>query len=88
MRHALGLLLVAAALLNIRTANAGDLVVVVNPTSGIEQLTRNQIIDIFLGRYRKLPSGAVAFEADGASLGVAPPFSTRIETSSYFIAST
>jgi hypothetical protein len=64
MRQALGFLLVAAALLNIRTAGAGDLVVVVNPNSGIEQLTRNQIIDIFLGRYRKLPSGAVAIPID------------------------
>ena len=63
MRHALALLLVAA-LLNMRTAVAGNLVVVVNPSSGIEKLTRNQTIDIFLGRYRKLPSGAVAIPID------------------------
>jgi hypothetical protein len=63
MRHALALLLVAA-LLNMRTAIAGNLVVVVNPSSGIEKLTRNQTIDIFLGRYRKLPSGAVAIPID------------------------
>jgi hypothetical protein len=63
MRQALAFILVAA-LLNIRTAGAADLVVVVNPASGIEQLTRNQIIDIFLGRYRKLPSGAVAIPID------------------------
>src|SRR5579864_5027015 len=64
MRHAWALLLVAAALLNIRSAGAGDLVVVVNPASGIDKLTRNQTIDIFLGRYRKLPSGAVAMPID------------------------
>ena len=56
--------LLVAALLNIRTAGAGNLVVVVNPASGIEKLTRNQTIDIFLGRYRKLPSGAVALPID------------------------
>ena len=57
-------LLLVAALLNMRTAVAGNLVVVVNPSSGIEKLTRNQTIDIFLGRYRKLPSGAVAIPID------------------------
>jgi ABC-type phosphate transport system substrate-binding protein len=56
--------LLVAALLNIRSAGAEDLVVIVNPASGIEQLTRNQVIDIFLGRYRKLPSGAVAIPID------------------------
>lgn len=56
--------LLVAALLNIRTAGAGNLVVVVNPASGIENLTRSQAIDIFLGRYRKLPSGAVALPID------------------------
>jgi ABC-type phosphate transport system substrate-binding protein len=63
MRHAVAFLLVAV-LLNIRTAGAGNLVVVVNPASGIEKLTRNQTIDIFLGRIRKLPSGAVALPID------------------------
>ena len=58
------MLLLVAALLNIRSAGAEDLVVIVNPASGIEQLTRNQVIDIFLGRYRKLPSGAVAIPID------------------------
>jgi ABC-type phosphate transport system substrate-binding protein len=63
MRHACAFLLLAA-LLNMRTAGAGNLVVIVNPTSGIDQLTRSQVIDIFLGRYRKLPSGAVAIPID------------------------
>jgi len=63
MRHAFALLL-AAALLNMRTAGAGNLVVIVNPASGIEHLTRSQTVDIFLGRNRKLPSGAVAIPID------------------------
>ncbi|MDB6100917.1 MAG: hypothetical protein JWO52_916 [Gammaproteobacteria bacterium] len=56
--------LLLTALLDMRTAGAGNLVIVVNPASGIEQLTRNQTIDIFLGRNRKLPSGAVAIPID------------------------
>ena len=62
MRHAVAFLLVAA-LLNIRTAGAGNLVVVVNPASGIENLTRSQAIDIFLGRHRVALTGS-AMERD------------------------
>jgi hypothetical protein len=56
--------LLAAALLNMATANAGNRLVVVNPAGGIDQLTRSQVIDIVLGRYRKLPSGAIAIPID------------------------
>ncbi len=63
MRHAFASLLVAA-LLNMRSASAGNLVVIVNPASGVIHLTRNEVIDIFLGRYRKLPSGAIAIPID------------------------
>jgi ABC-type phosphate transport system substrate-binding protein len=40
-----------------------DLVVIVNPSVGV-QLTRRQIIDIFLGRYRTFPSGLPAMPID------------------------
>jgi ABC-type phosphate transport system substrate-binding protein len=63
MRHACAVLLMAA-LLQMRTACAGNLVIVVNPASGIEQLTRSQTIDIFLGRNRRLPSGVIALPID------------------------
>jgi len=53
-----------AMLLQLHTAVAGNLVVIVNPSSGITQLTREQAIRIFLGQYRKLPSGAVAMPID------------------------
>jgi ABC-type phosphate transport system substrate-binding protein len=43
---------------------APDLVVIVNPSSGVERLTREEVIDIFLGRYRKLPSGRAALPID------------------------
>ena len=37
-----------------------------NPASGVDQLTRDEVIDIFLGRYRKLPSGRAALPIDVA----------------------
>jgi len=46
-------------------AHAGAiLVVVVNPASGVETLTREDVINIFLGRYRRLPSGILAQPID------------------------
>jgi ABC-type phosphate transport system substrate-binding protein len=44
--------------------DASNIVVVVHPQSGVEKLTRDEVIDIFLGRYRKLPSGRVALPID------------------------
>jgi ABC-type phosphate transport system substrate-binding protein len=46
--------------------DAGTIVVIVNPQSGVEKLSRDEVIDIFLGRYRKLPSGRVALPIDVA----------------------
>lgn len=45
-------------------AGAVDLVVVVNPRSKVEQLSRDDVINIFLGRYRQLPTGAPAEPLD------------------------
>jgi ABC-type phosphate transport system substrate-binding protein len=45
-------------------AHAQDLVVIVNPSVGVQQLTRRQTIDIFLGRYRTFPSGVSAMPID------------------------
>ena len=47
-----------------RGADPATIVVIVNPASGVEKLTRDEVIDIFLGRYRKLPSGRVALPID------------------------
>ena len=41
-----------------------ELVVVANPRSGIEQLTEDEVINIFLGRYRRLASGIAAEPVD------------------------
>jgi ABC-type phosphate transport system substrate-binding protein len=43
-----------------------SIVVIVNPASGVDRLTRDEVIDIFLGRYRKLPSGRAALPIDVA----------------------
>ena len=50
------------------------IVVIVNPSSGVDRLTRDEVIDIFLGRYRKLPSGRAAMPID-----VSEPSSERAQ---------
>lgn len=41
-----------------------DVVVVANPRSGVEKLSRDEVINIFLGRFRQLPSGLSAQPVD------------------------
>lgn len=48
-------------------ARASELVVIVNPQSGVEQLSKAEVVNIFMGRQRKLPSGATALAIDLAS---------------------
>lgn len=50
----------------LRASESSSIVVVVNPQSGVDKLSRDEIIDIFLGRYRKLPDGRVALPIDVA----------------------
>src|SRR3569833_866507 len=38
--------------------------VIVNPTIGVQHLSRREVLDIFLGRYRTFPSGASALPID------------------------
>lgn len=45
-------------------AQAGELVVIVHPNSGVKQLSKAEVINIFMGRQRKLPSGATALTVD------------------------
>ncbi len=65
-RIALILLLLAIPCAAVLAADAASIVVIVNPQSGVEKLSRDEIIDIFLGRYRKLPGGRVALPIDVA----------------------
>ena len=63
------ILILVLAVFALRIADATEpvsIVVIVNPSSGVDQLTRNEVIDIFLGRYRKLPSGRAALPIDVA----------------------
>ena len=45
-------------------AFAGNIVVIVNPTSGVHQMTRAQVADVFLARDRHLPTGVMALPLD------------------------
>lgn len=45
-------------------AMAESIVVVVNPSSGVDALSQNEIINIFLGRFRQFPAGATAHPVD------------------------
>ena len=65
MKHViLTLVFVMLASGSVRAHDAPSIVVIVNPASGVDKLTRDEVIDIFLGRYRKLPSGRVALPID------------------------
>ena len=55
---ALGVLPVAQAV------RAQTIVVIVNPSIGVQHLSRREALDIFLGRYRTFPSGASALPID------------------------
>ncbi len=43
---------------------SADLVLVVSADSGIGRLSHDEVVNIFLGRYRKLPNGATALPLD------------------------
>jgi ABC-type phosphate transport system substrate-binding protein len=45
-------------------AGAADWVVVANPKAGIARLTQDEVINIYLGRYRRLASGITAEPID------------------------
>jgi ABC-type phosphate transport system substrate-binding protein len=63
-RTAIFLILAALAAGGVRADEAEGIVVIVNPASGIDRLSREEVIDIFLGRFRKLPSGRAALPID------------------------
>ena len=45
-------------------ASLADLAVIVNPDSGVERLERSEAVNIFMGRYKRLPSGLQALPVD------------------------
>jgi ABC-type phosphate transport system substrate-binding protein len=52
--------------LSCASARADALVVVASPRCGIERLTQDDVVNIFLGRYRRLSSGVTAEPVDQA----------------------
>ena len=56
--------LLICVLAALATSVHADLVLVANPQSGIERLTQDEVINIYLGRYRRLASGVVAEPLD------------------------
>lgn len=63
MKTLRAMILVAGLLAPAADAMA-ELVVIANPKSGIDRLSHGDVINIFLGRYRQLPSGLAARPAD------------------------
>jgi len=54
-----------ASVLVLGSARAADeLVVITNIGSGVAKLTRDEAVNIFMGRYKKLPSGMAALPMD------------------------
>ena len=45
-------------------AFSADFVVIANPDSGIEKMSKDDVVNIYMGRYRKLPSGIKAMPID------------------------
>jgi ABC-type phosphate transport system substrate-binding protein len=64
MRTFVQLLFVLTALPFAQAVAAQTLVVIVNPSVGVQHLSRREALDIFLGRYRTFPSGASALPID------------------------
>jgi hypothetical protein len=60
----LHLVLGLAALPLVQSVAAQTLVVIVNPSIGVPHLSRREVLDIFLGRYRSFPTGASALPID------------------------
>jgi len=57
-------LLLPGALPHAGAQEPAELVVIVNRESGVNSLSTSDAVNIFMGRYRKLPSGIVAFPID------------------------
>lgn len=59
--------LVVFSLSTIASCSAwADLVIVTGPSTGITALSKEEVINIYLGRYRRLPNGALAEPLDMA----------------------
>jgi len=58
-------LLISSLLLSLLSQSAfAEPVVVVNSRSGVERLSQDEVVNIFLGRYRRFPNGGNAVPID------------------------
>ena len=85
--HRSGVLLIALACSVAGSAAMADVVAVVAARSPVTALTRNQVLDIFLGRVNRYPDGTNASPIDQAAgstlrcwASVAPPCTTSSVT--------
>ena len=62
--HALRVTTLLALYIAANVALASDLVVIVNPLSGVRSMTRDEVANVFMARYRQLPSGTMARPLD------------------------
>lgn len=60
----LSLILASLSLTTHAAFAATDLVVITNPNSGVDKMTRDEVTAIFMGRSKKLPSGLTALPID------------------------
>ena len=67
-------LIVGLALFCAQVFTATDLVVIVNPGSGVDKLSRDEVTSIFMGRVKRLPSGITALPIDQPASGDKPNF--------------
>jgi ABC-type phosphate transport system substrate-binding protein len=58
------LFLIFSTLVALAPAARAELVLVASPHSGIERLTQDEVVNIYLGRYRRLASGLAAEPLD------------------------
>jgi ABC-type phosphate transport system substrate-binding protein len=59
--------LLLASLMMLTHTGFADLVIVANSNSGIQRLSKSEVINIYLGRYRRLDNGATAVPIDLSS---------------------
>lgn len=64
MARQIFLILCLILLPSLATLARAELVVVAHPDSGIKEMTRDELINIYLGRFRRLASGLVAEPID------------------------
>jgi hypothetical protein len=65
VQRSLCIFLLALAAVYARVSHASnDFVVIANPNSGVEKMSKDEVVNVYMGRNRKLPSGVTAQPLD------------------------